>query len=424
MTTPKIDGKPSVLVRCSAGGETDPRMFYATTYRTYFHQRNTMINKPDERTLNKQFRWDETDPVMIRRHVQAAGYQRNLLPHFEYDKGVDEGDHFRDDEHFVTSNSSTYKNPATVPPSKTGRALSASAAGTTISHIPDLSKYMPLESAADIKVDGKWNVFESTMKSSYKMNDMFPHLKKIGHTRITGADHESAWVRDRPHEIAGIKEVPTGTDGPRFDGEPLDVMQAKKAFRVSSLGETGYNRSDAVLPESDTTKPYPTPHFALDHLSKSSPLDREWMSMHPDNDYDEPCVESNGAKQDTAATRDVPVPDLFSAMQFRTWETSYSASYDPRATISMPSPVSSLSPARAAAAAAAGTEEQERLALRINRGVDHSGYTMSNKYEFEPYVKGGERPAVSDGVRQAEMDAMQWRARALQQEGLVARQLA
>ncbi|KNE71411.1 hypothetical protein AMAG_20349 [Allomyces macrogynus ATCC 38327] len=175
-----VDGKPSLLVRCSAGGETDPRMFYATTHRTYFHARNTMQNVTTERTLNTQFRWN--DDSKVEKRVQAAGYQRNLLPCFEYDAGVDESDQFRTTDHFATTQSTSYTSPAAPPNVQTTKR---------INDIPDLSKYQPVQSAADVKLDGKWAEFESTMKASYREHAMFPHVDRT--LPMTGLDHESGY---------------------------------------------------------------------------------------------------------------------------------------------------------------------------------------------------------------------------------------
>ncbi|KNE72205.1 hypothetical protein AMAG_16689 [Allomyces macrogynus ATCC 38327] len=366
-----IDGKPSLLVRCSAGGETDPRMFYATTHCTYFHARNTMQNVATERTLNTQFRWDD-EAGKVGKRVQAAGYQRNLLPCFEYDAGVDESVQFRMTDHFATTQSTSFTTPAAPPNVQTTKR---------INNIPELSKYQPVQSAADVKLDGKWAEFESTMKASYREHAMFPHVDRT--LPMTGMDHESGWVRDRPHEIAGLSDTLSKAErGVDELDDPRDVQRAKHALAVSFVGATGYNRPDAVLPEIDTTKPYRVQPFYLAHLRKRSRLEHQFLVPANADQMHNPVKVDNGLKEPSGAVREQAEADLFAQMQFRSWDTSYSASYDPMA------PGTPTSPAR------------------VNRAANRSGYSLCNRYEFEPF-----EPEIPEHARAKTADAMLQAAR-------------
>ncbi|KAI9173051.1 hypothetical protein H9P43_007182 [Blastocladiella emersonii ATCC 22665] len=388
MTSTALDGKPALFIRCSAGGETDPRLFYSTTYRTYFNGRNTMANGATERTLNTQFRWNETDPSIVRRRVQAAGYQRNLLPYLLYDKDVDENQHFRDDNHYDTIQGTSYTAPTEAP---------AVQGVAKIVNGPELSKYQPMDSAVDVKQDGKWNVFESTMKSSYKVNDMFPHLPKHGHTRITGLDHESGWVRDRDHEIAGLSDRLSNEErgiraGAGAGGEPMDVAEAKKSFRLSHVGDTGYNRPDAAFPESDTSKGFHAPQFYMETIRKKHPQEHMFLEHFEGNAVPEPPKIGNGLKEDSGAVREQPKPDVVTAMQFRTWETSYSFSYDPKASVKH-----------------AADEDP----IRVNHASNRSGYSLCNKFEFEPIdasspLAPNGRPRTADAMLQMARDKREY----------------
>ncbi|ORZ41037.1 hypothetical protein BCR44DRAFT_1424248 [Catenaria anguillulae PL171] len=231
----------------------------------------------------------------------------------------------------------------------------------------------------------KWNVFESTMKASYKTNAMFPHLDESGHVKVTGKDHESGWVRDRSHDLAGLSDHLTNLERGIQSVTLANSMarHRQRSYRVTQLGTTGYNRSDAVVPESDSSHAYPIPPLSLERLRKTNPEEHAFFTHSPANRDPTLVLTNNGKQQPTAAIHNTPDPALLSAMQFRTWETSYSASYDPRASTKL-----DIGPPASP--------------IRVNRAHGlHSGYTMSNKFEFEPMVKAGEAlrgPAGKDGA--------------------------
>jgi hypothetical protein len=67
-----------------------------TTYSSFFQNGNSIRNRKADAIVNSTCRWSPQEfPVLVQRSVQAAGYQRNILPYFIYDKQVDENKYFR-----------------------------------------------------------------------------------------------------------------------------------------------------------------------------------------------------------------------------------------------------------------------------------------------------------------------------------------
>ncbi|KAJ1513460.1 hypothetical protein HMI54_015003 [Coelomomyces lativittatus] len=347
----KPDGKTSLLVYCSKGGHSDPRSFYCTTYRTFFNIDNTMKNKNSEPILNKQFRWEGIGKTSVENQPKTTvtGYPKNLPPYFTYDKAIDEQDpQFRDDDHYNT----THQKDFYPPEHGLAEINSALVVNKRVIDGKSSKNDIPLNTGIHLEFIKNVSSFESTMKSSYKKQDMFPQLKKHN-LRLTAKDHESGWVRDCSHSIIEPGNIPS-------EKESLRKKEPDVEETVSFVGNTGYNRMNALIPETDTSKPYAIPPIAFQQLKKSNPI--EYTLLKPLNEATKLDTLPSSQKEDSGALRHLPKNHLLTNLQTRTWDTSYSFAYDPKRRV------------------------KEISLSSVNKASNRSGYSLCNRFGFEPLI--------------------------------------
>ena len=111
------DAMSCPTVQISKGGSSNLLNFYCTQYTTTYtggkpaRNPRLAIRAQPSQCCTKE--GDRLPPIAAK---TGSGYTHNVRPYVEYDKNVDEGDFFRDDDHYSTQSKLSYSQEAVQYP--------------------------------------------------------------------------------------------------------------------------------------------------------------------------------------------------------------------------------------------------------------------------------------------------------------------
>ncbi|KAJ3417344.1 hypothetical protein HDV05_004809 [Chytridiales sp. JEL 0842] len=233
------DVGPSPIVAISSGANPDARLFYSTTHSTTYRAlTSSVLRGPINGVHSSSLKPVSASPTKFPslNFKRGSGYTRNLVPHIDYDRNVDESDAFRIQEPYRTVTVDHYKAPP-KPNLKDQSGLST----LVESGFTRLPKFKVTEDGTVLK-DKKSQMKASYNETGLRFKDAYADKSRI-------LPSETAYTEDCG-QIQSLGNLTVFTEADRFKPKtPPSTYSAtvKPNLNTNPTAEDGFSRSGVPL---------------------------------------------------------------------------------------------------------------------------------------------------------------------------------
>ncbi|KAJ3041731.1 hypothetical protein HDV00_008819 [Rhizophlyctis rosea] len=232
------DAGASPIIVCSSGASRDPRDFYstvtATTHRWWpIMKRRSGAGRLGAGVGDQGFRGvsgaNGLTPSQMKKF--GTGYTKNVVPHVEYDKRVDEGPEFWIENPFETTHTVHFQRPIESTPVVDGTL------GVGVDGMVDsaFTRIPPIHKVTD---DGSHSKsFNTTTKTDFNARRLHHKNPKFDKSKISASS--TAYLSNMTN-ITGFGDVP---ESERFAKPAPPVPKSWKSYNATHMDDDGYTRS-------------------------------------------------------------------------------------------------------------------------------------------------------------------------------------